>query len=196
MLTIPAYDEIDGITVFRDDADTSRFHYLPKDIRVAVADGKPQFTFLRYQFPLDRGGDQPGGGYLVFTTNLTATAAIIEDALKPRLRQLLRQENPLSTQLPEPTVVPVDFTDGTVELIIMRDNAFVKAIHLGRPSLFADNSASLAIELTADAATLFHEALRQGGSIGAIQYNLRFPSGCRPSPSSVRSIPARSRLPS
>lgn len=176
MLTIPAFDEIDGITVFRDDAEPSRFHYLPKDIRVAQdVTGKPQFTFLRYQFPLNRPGEEPGGGYLVFTTNLTAPQAVLTDKISPRLRQLLRQENPIATQIPEPTLVPVDFTDGSVELIIMRDNNFVKAIHLGKPSLFSDNSASMAVELKADAATLFYEALRQGGSIGAIQYSLRFP---------------------
>lgn len=176
MLTIPAYDEIEGITVFRDDADPARFHYLPKDIRIAQdANGDPQFTFLRYQFPLNRADSEPGGGYLVFTTNLTAPNDVLEQKVKPRLSQLLRQENPLSTEVPEPTIVPVSYSKGSVELIIMRDNNFVKAIHLGRPSLFADNSASMAVELKADAATLFYEALRQGGSIGAIQYNLSFP---------------------
>lgn len=176
MLTIPAYDEIEGITIFRDDDNPARFHYLPKNIRVAQdVTGKPQFTFLRYQFPLNRPGEEPGGGYLVFTTNLTAPQAVLTDKILPRLRQLLRQESPMAMQIPEPTLVPVDFTEGTVELIIMRDNNFIKAIHLGKPSLFADNRASMAVELKADAATLFYEALRQGGSIGAIQYSLRFP---------------------
>ncbi|MGK7912259.1 MAG: hypothetical protein AB4050_12395 [Synechococcus sp.] len=176
MLSIPVFDEIDGITIFRDDADKSKFYYLIKDIRIAQDEnGKPQFTFLRYQFPLERGGQEPGGGYLVFTTNFEVPQQTISEKIMPRLRQLLRQENPLSTQVSEPKLATVDFTDGTVELIIMQDNKFIKAIQLGRPSLFSDNRASIAIELKADAATLFYETLKQGGSIGAIQYKLRFP---------------------
>jgi hypothetical protein len=177
MLSIPAWEEIDGITIFRDDADPARFYYLPNTLRIAQDDhGKPQFTFLRYQFPLQRSNEsEPGGGYLVFTTTLTASRQTLDQKIRPRLRQALRQENPLTTHIPEPTIVPVDFTEGTVELIIMRDGNFIRAIHLGKPSLFADNSASMAVELKADAATLFYEALRQGGSIGAIQYTLRFP---------------------
>ncbi|MEO1402229.1 MAG: hypothetical protein AAFV72_13440 [Cyanobacteria bacterium J06635_1] len=176
MLTIPVFDEIDGITIFRDDTDNSRFYYLPKDLRIAEdINKKKQFTFLRFQFPLNREGEEPGGGYIVFTTDLKAPQKTLDEKVLPRLRQLIRQENPLSTQIPEPKLAPVDFTDGTVELIIMRDNNFIKAINLGKPSLFSDNRASIAIELKADAATLFYEALKQGGSIGAIQYNLRFP---------------------
>jgi hypothetical protein len=50
----------------------------------------------------------------------------------------------------------------------------IKAVSLGRPSLFGDNTASVAVELNSDAATLFYEALKHGGSIAAIQYNLKF----------------------
>lgn len=176
MLTIPIFEEISGITLFRDDVDSTKFYYLPKDLRIAQnAGGKSEFTFLRYQFPISRKDGEPGGGYLVFTTDLTASQEVLQAQVIPRLKQLLRQENPLSTAVPEPKLAAVDFTDGTVELIIMKDSNFIRAINLGKPSLFSDNRASVAIELKADAATLFYEALKQGGSIGAIQYNLRFP---------------------
>ncbi len=176
MLSIPTFLEIDGIQVFRDDADPTRFYYLPRTPTLfADTSGKPMFTFLRYQFPLERTDSEPGGGYLVFTTAMQEQQDTLDTKVIPRLRQRLRSEYPNSVQLPEILLSPVDFTDGEVRLIIMQNDGFIKAINLGRPSLFGNNTASVAVELTADGATLFYEALRQGGSIAAIEYNLRFP---------------------
>lgn len=176
MLSIPTFAEIDGIQVFRDDADPTRFYYLPRTPSLLTyPNGKPMFTFLRYQFPINRAGSEPGGGYLVFTAAMREDPQVLETKVIPRLQQRLRSELPNTVQLPEVVLSPIDFTDGEVRLIIMENDGFVKDINLGRPSLFGDNTASVAVELTADGATLFFEALRQGGSIAAIEYNLRFP---------------------
>ncbi len=176
MISIPAHSQIEGITIFRDDVVAHQFHYLARSPKlVRSEDGKPMFTFMRYQFPLSRGGDEPGGGYLVFTTTLREDQAILDGKVKPALAALLRSENPLASNVPEPILAPVDFSEGTARLIIMRDTKLIKNIEMGRPSLFADNTVSVAVELNSDAATLFFEALRQGGSIAAIEYNLRFP---------------------
>ena len=176
MLSIPVFAEIEGITVFRDDVDPSRFYYLPKAPRLMQGeDGTPMFTFLRYQFPIERDEGEPGGGYLVFSTELTEDSSVLENKIKPVLQARLRSENPLALEIPEVVIAPVDFTDGEVKLIIMQSERFVRDINLGKPSLFANNTASVAVELPANGATLFYEALRGGGSIGAIEYNLRFP---------------------
>jgi len=175
MLTIPAYAEIEGITVFPDDEDPSHFYYLPRRPRLAQdPTGDPQFTFLRYQFPIERDSGDPGGGYLVFTTVMREEADVLQ-RVQRTLQTRLRNELPPTEDVPEVRVTPVDFTDGSVRLIIMQDNQFVRAIDLGRPSLFGDNSASVAVELSADGATLFYEALRRSGSVAAIEYNLSFP---------------------
>ena len=67
MIAIPAYDEILDVTVFRDDVDLSKFYYLPRMPRLLkYPNGKPMFTFMRYQNELRRSdGSDPGGGYLV-----------------------------------------------------------------------------------------------------------------------------------
>lgn len=176
MLSIPVFAEVEGITVFRDDTDPSRFYYLAKEPRILRdQSGKPMFTFLRYQFPIEREGSEPGGGYLVFTTAMRADPLVLNNKVKPVLQRRLRSELPPGVAMPEIVLAPVDFTDGEVRLIIMQNDQFVKNITLGKPSLFADNTASVAVELSADAATLFYESLRRGGSIAAIEYNLRFP---------------------
>lgn len=175
MLSIPAFAEIEGVTVFRDDEDPARFYYLPSQPRLARGEnGKPQFTFLRYQFALERPGTEPGGGYLVFTTVMREEGAVLE-RIRQAMQSRLRSEMPTTTALPEVTVAPVDFTDGEVRLIIMQNDRFVKAVNLGRPSLFGNNTASVAVELSSDGATLFYEALRKAGSVAAIEYDLTFP---------------------
>lgn len=175
MLSIPVLAEIEGVTVFRDDENPANFYYLPSKPTIAQGEnGKPQFTFMRYQFAIERPGAEPGGGYLVFTTVMREDGqklAKIRQALQSRLRS----EMPTTAILPEVTLAPVDFTEGEVRLIIMQSDKFVKALNLGRPSLFGDNTASLAVELTADGATLFYEALRKQGSVAAIEYDLTFP---------------------
>ena len=176
MLSIPAVAEVEGITIFRDDDVKTRFYYLPRTITVQKApDGSPMFTFLRYQFPIDRPGEERGGGYLVLTTSMKEDPALLERRVKPILSEIVRSENPLATTLPPVTLAPVDFTDGEVRLLMMRDDEFVGDVQLGRPSLFTDNTASLAVELEELGASLFAEALRSGGSIAAIEYNLTFP---------------------
>lgn len=176
MITIPAFAQIEGIVVFRDDEQSNRFYYLPRAPRIAMADnGKPMFTFMRYQFPIERQNQKPGGGYLVFTTKLIEEQAILDNKVIPVLKQALQRENPFAFTPVEPALAPVDFTGGEVRLLMMKDNQFVKAVNLGRPSLFSDNTASVAIELEDLGATLFYEALRGGGSVAAIEYDLVFP---------------------
>jgi hypothetical protein len=129
---------------------------------------------MRYQFALERPGAEPGGGYLVFTTVMREDVRVLAK-VRQALQSRLRSELPTTTTLPEVTLAPVDLTEGEVRLIIMQNDKFVKALNLGKPSLFGDNTASLAVELTADGATLFYEALRKQGSVAAIEYDLVFP---------------------
>jgi len=176
MISIPAYAQIEGLIIFRDDVNFNQFYYLPRSPKLLRSDdGKPMFTFMRYQFPLTRTDGEPGGGYLMCTTALREEQSIIDSKVKPVLATKLRAENPLATTIPEPVIAPVDFTEGTANLIIMKDNKMIKNVTIGKPSLFGDNTVSLAVELNSDAATMFYEALKRGGSIAAIEYNLRFP---------------------
>ncbi|MFB3909698.1 MAG: hypothetical protein ACE15D_14985 [Candidatus Eisenbacteria bacterium] len=177
MISIPVYDTIQGLTVFRDDEDPTSFYYLPRQPRIATDEsGKAQFTFLYYQFPVDRPGasGEKGGGYLTFTTALKEDPKLVEQ-VRSALQSRYRAENPTEAVPKQVKLATVDFTDGTVSLLTFKDQRFVKEVTLGKPSLFADNTASIAAELPADGATLFREALKGGGSVGAVQYSLTFP---------------------
>ena len=176
MQSIPVYDTVDGLTIFRDDDDISAFYYLPRTLRIARGqDSKPLFTFLKYQLPVEReGDDDKGGGYLVFTTQLVEDQRFLDTTVKPRLSSRMRAENPNEPNLPPPTLKAIDFTGGEVRLLIMKDNRFVSEVQSGRPSLFGDNTASFAVELKDLGAQLFYEALKKGAGIAAVEYDLLF----------------------
>ena len=176
MLSIPVYDLIAGITLYRDDQDTAHFYYLPRAPRIVNgADGKPEFTFYRYQNPIDRGGAELGGGYLLFTTSIAEDQAYLDAKVKPVLQAQVTAEDPTNPMPPTVTLSPVPFTGGQIQLIFMQSNQFVKAVTLGKPSLSGDNSASVAVELTEDGAQLFYEGLMHGAGVAAIEYDLTYP---------------------
>jgi len=176
MQSIPVYDTVDGLTIFRDDDNISSFYYLPRTLQIARSgDGKPMFTFLKYQLPVEREGkDDKGGGYLVFTTQLVEDQAFLDSTVKDRLASRMRAEFPNEPSLPPPTLKAIDFTGGEVRLMIMKDNRFVSEVQSGRPSLFGDNTASFAVELKDLGAQLFYDALKKGAGIAAVEYNLLF----------------------
>lgn len=176
MISIPIYDTINEVTIFRDDEEWTQFYYLPRNPTIAMGgDGKPQFSFIYYESPLDRGNAEKGGGYLVFTTVMKEDSETLED-IRRILTQRCRAERPEELSPITATLTAVDFTDGEVRLIMMDDKNMIKGdVNLGKPSFLGDNTASVAIELTENGANLFYQALTAGASIGAIEYDLKFP---------------------
>lgn len=172
MLSIPAYDQIEGVTIFRDDAEAGRYYYLPRLPRIAMQGDKPMFTFLKFQLPPER-STQLGGGYMVFTVALTEPADVLGRIVEA-LRTKLRAENPTMMTLPPVTLAPVDYLSGDVRLLVIQDDTLVKSVATSRPSLFADNTASVAVGLPELGAQLFHEALKRSGSVAVIEYALTF----------------------
>ena len=175
MLSSPVYDQIEGITLYADDERRGHFFYVPRQPRVVVgADGKPEFTFYRYQNAIDRGGPEKGGGYLLFTTSMTEDQQLLDMKVAPKLRAALAAENPADPNPPAVTLTPVPFTGGTIQLIFVTSNQFVKAVTLGRPSLSGAQTASVAVELTEDGAQLLYEGLMHGAGVAAIEYDLTY----------------------
>jgi len=175
VLSIPMYDQIEGITLFKDDERRGHFFYVPRRPRVVLdADGKPEFTFYRYQNAIDRGGAEKGGGYLLFTTSLTEDQQLLDLKVVPKLRAAVAAEDPTDPNPPPVTLNPVPFTSGSIQLIFVTSNQFVKAITLGRPSLLADQTASVAVELTEDGAQLLYEGLKHGAGVAALEYDFTY----------------------
>ena len=175
MLSTPVYDQIEGITIYRDDERRGHFFYVPRSPRIVVGrDGKPQFTFYRYQNPIERSGPENGGGYLLFTTSMAEDQQLLDMKVAPKLRAAVAAEDPADLNPPPVSLSPVPFTGGTVTLVFLSSTQFVKAITLGRPSLVGDQTASVAVELTEDGAQLLYEGLMHGSGVAAIEYDLTY----------------------
>lgn len=175
MLTVPAYTTVDGVLVFKDDdpEKVGKFYYLPRKPRLDTApDGTAMIDFLRFQLPPER-SDQLGGGYFTCTVVLAEPDDVIE-GIKPRLQQMLRAEHPDLLEQPPVTLAPVDFIAGDLRVLVIDSNNFVRSVATARPSLFATNTASVAITLSELGAQLFYEALKQGGSVAILEYDLTF----------------------
>jgi hypothetical protein len=176
MQSIPIFATVEGLTIFRDDVDLTNFYYLPRTLRIKKdAVGKPMFTFLKYTLPVERQTtEELGGGYLVFTTELTEDGKFLTDSVLPVLASRLAAENPNVPNLPPPKLSAMDFLSGEVRLLMMRDGKVVSEIQAGKPSLFGDNTASFAVELKTMGADLLYRALMKGAGVAVIEYDLMF----------------------
>ena len=86
----------------------------------------------------------------------------------------MRAERPNDPQLPPPKLTAIDFVTGEVRLLIMKDDKFVGTVQAGKPSMFADNSASFAVELKDLGAELLYQAMKKGGGVAVVEYDLGF----------------------
>lgn len=176
MLSLTDGFSIEGVDFFRDDEKPELFYYLPTQVEIArAADGRPQFQMTLYQTGLPIAGRQSGGGFLLFTSVLSADPQVVGNKARDEARRILRAEAGTAVvQIPEPLIRPVNFLTGTAKLIATRAGGLVETIDLGRPSLFGLNTVTVLADLTLDGAQVFADILRQGGSVGALEYNLEF----------------------
>ncbi len=178
MLSLTDGFSIDGVDFFRDDEQKDTFYYLPTNIELARnADGSPQFQFVLYQAGLPIEGKQQGGGFLLFTTVLTAPADVIGPQAQTKAQSIMRAEAGTGvTAIPPAKIRPVNFINGSAVLKIARggSNGLVTTVELGRPSLFGANTVSVLADMPFVGAQVFADVLRQGGAIASIEYNLEF----------------------
>ena len=163
------------LTLFRDHASPSTFHYLPGTPRIVAEDGDPHLQLIRFR------GSSQSGGILSLDAEL---------GLDPGLLSSIGEE--LSRRFGvEPNLVPVLFSKGSARLALLGfedtagadgsvRNMFVEKV-LGTclPSLFGRQRAIFSVRLSPEGTTLLESALRGDGPPVLIVYDLEF-SGLRP----------------
>lgn len=183
---------INGLMIFRDNADDSLFYYANDRPRLARNDGVPEFVYLKYKRDIT---DNPsmsaedkerlGGGFLAFTVDLSVDPDKLE-AVRKRLAAFAGGT---------PKLTPIQYTDGTVRLSITKDVAgqadapagttagstfFEQVYGATKPSLLGDNRATFGVVLDHEGATLMEAALKSGVSpIGVIYADMKY-LGLRP----------------
>lgn len=184
MLSLKPLFTVNRVTVFGDNADPDQFYCLPEQIRLATdSSGEPSFTLLKYMRditdnPAFSEGQQLGGGFLIFSVNLS-----LDDDTRA---QILRQASRYANDVPRLATAP--FREGTVRVVGLDASAtpveghvrFVENVYgTTTPSLFGDLQATFSLTLSQEGVVLLEKAFEQGGQPIGVVYEVKF-LGLRP----------------
>jgi hypothetical protein len=184
MLALKPLFTVNRVTVFGDSADPDQFYYLPETVHLATdSAGKPAFTLIKYMRDITDNpnfteGQQLGGGFLIFSVNLS-----LDDDTRS---QITRHASRFSNGTPNLATAP--FTDGSVKVLALDSTdapvagriRFVEnVIGTTKPSLFGDLQATFSLELSQEGVTLLEQAFEKGGQPIGLVYDLTF-LGLRP----------------
>ncbi|MEW6989613.1 hypothetical protein AADZ91_02895 [Colwelliaceae bacterium 6441] len=154
---------IKNITFFADDSDDSQFWYLPNDIKIAMKNGKPIFSLIKYT------GNQDGqqGGYINFEVNTALDESDLSSAFNTYLSQLeIKPKNPRKS--------PVPFNKGTVDFFVLDAEKNGTIVSAQSPSLIGDNSAIFSAKLTPVQSSLLEKSFNEAQAPAAVAYNLEY----------------------
>src|SRR6476661_3925665 len=137
MLSVMDPIEVEGVVVFRDDDESSKFYVLPDEPVIPLDDaGVPDFLFIKYLKDVATlaDGQESGGGWVGFRTVLTMKPERrqkIVDALRAQLtREQAAGKKPFGHAIEslEPVLADPVWTDGTVSLSTFKvsDTGLVK----------------------------------------------------------------------
>ncbi len=165
-----------GLTIFSDFSNPNTKYYLPNETpRIARVnpDGTGDLALRLVLYRPDPNATPPegfedGGGFL----NLDVDLGVTED-------QLERARNELGGAV---NLVPVPFTDGSVELVLLgvsradEGQPFVRKVAGSAvPSLYGNQRASFSVVLDRDGAALMKTVIEEGGLTMALAiYSLKY----------------------
>lgn len=171
------FPEVPGVTVWSDDKAAHIFYVLPESPRFRLVDGKPVFKFIKYRAPVSR-PDGLKGGYIFFDAEIAVPEARmkqLEGLLQERLNKR-HQETRRPGAPPKVQFGTITYTRGTVRMLLEQDGKVIQTIRsAGKPTLFGNNVASFALELTQDGTAIFEAAMQgEGASAISLVYDLYF----------------------
>lgn len=178
MLQIDNVRQIGGVTIYGDDARFNVFYLVPNMPRYRRnADGTPAFRYMSYRSAVDRPGGKKAGGFVIFDVEF-----VVDESKMPGITQTLSDEVTQEANRrgisPAPGVVfgTLTYTKGETKLFVAgSDGTFVQKLNNpGKPSLFGNNVATFALELTEDGATFFEQAMQGAGGAVSVVYDLWF----------------------
>lgn len=127
---------IDGLYLFSDDSDTSKYYYLPQEPKIIERNGELQLQLIKYRDQVN------SGGILTLGVDLSVDST--------KLQQVARQ---LKAQ-GEIQLEPLPVIDGSIKLII-----FDKTYSPNKPALFGNNQTIFSLNLTQDDVVLLEQGL-------------------------------------
>jgi hypothetical protein len=170
--------EVPDVTVWSDDADSSLFYVLPSIPRFRLQNGVPVFKLIKYRLPIEREDKKKGGGFCFFDTELAVSddkMKKLKDILDDRARKQFAALHLPGTP-PEAKFGTLTYVRGTVGMLMEKDGILIeKVMGAGKPSLYGNNVASFAVELTPEGTSVFEAAMQgQGASMVSVVYQVYF----------------------
>jgi hypothetical protein len=167
-----------GVTIYGDDEQINVFYLLPNSPRYRLnADGTPAFRFMSYRTAVDREGGKKAGGFALFDVEFVVDAALMPEITEKLTEEVTQSANRLGISPVPPLVFgTLTYTKGETKLFVAgSDGTFVQKLNNpGKPSLFGNNVATFALELTEDGATFFEQAMQGAGGAVSVVYDLWF----------------------
>jgi hypothetical protein len=176
MLKIDNIRTLHGFQVNGDDENDHTFYVIPENPTFArMPTGGLSLRFVEYGQIREDGGKK-FGGFVAFDTELSIpqdAEAKITASLQAEVDQKYSQRG---QQPPKVIIAPVNWTDGTVELLLTEGGVLVEKIRgAGKPSLYGRNIASFMMELSELGTAIFKETLSTGSASGVqVVYKLNF----------------------
>ncbi|MCY7279037.1 MAG: hypothetical protein LH702_36200 [Phormidesmis sp. CAN_BIN44] len=175
MLLIDNVQVIEGVTIYGDDSDSTKFYLVPEIPRFRINEsGLPSFSFFKYRMPIERVDQSKGGGFLVCDVEFS-----VPDEKKQTIVAKLQEEINKgfvgsSQKPPEVKIGTITYTKGTAKLNVENISAkFVETVfNPGKPSLYGRNITPFTLELTDLGATFFEQALQNKGGFVQVAYDL------------------------
>ncbi|CUS37826.1 conserved hypothetical protein [Candidatus Nitrospira nitrosa] len=161
------------------DTDGRTFYILPKDVGsvnfARLSNGGLALRFVEYTH-LREDGDNQFGGFIAFDTELSIPLEDEKNITVDLQKEVDDRFRSLNLQPPAVQIAPINWTDGTVKLILTEDGKMIEKIRgAGKPSLYGRNIASFMMELSLLGTAIFKKALSTGAA-SAIQvvYELNY----------------------
>lgn len=174
MLKVDDIRIVNGYTVHGDDPSPSTFYIFPQGPSFARgADGGIQLRFVQYE-QLRIVDEDSFGGFVVFSTDLSIPPAD-EQAIRAQLQEEVNRRF-AGREAPPVTIAPINWTGGSVQLLLSEGGALVERIHAAAtPSLYGNNIACFALELSDIGTEVFKATLETGArSIITVVYQLEY----------------------
>jgi tetratricopeptide (TPR) repeat protein len=151
--------------------DANVFYYLPDQPRVAVKDGKPQFSFLKYARLQSSGkagtGRAGGGGIVHFLVTYGATAPRIAEA-----QAALQEKHPDAT-----IAGPVTYRKGAFALVTSfqkNNRQHTKTLAVGKAPLMEGQKTAVSLALTPEGAEVLWESFKSATPDISLVFDMDF----------------------
>ena len=184
MLNLLDSVDLEGLTLYRDDALPHKWYMLPDQPVIRQnEEGVPEFLFIKYLRAADEAADDVAGGYVQFRCTL-AISEERRERLITALREKLQDEKDRGHKpsghaitSTEPVLAPPMYKAGTVgvETFAESEDGLVRKVRTtGLPDLGGDLAASVMLQLDRDGAEVFWTAFKKAQIPMLVSYQLTY----------------------